>query len=160
MCCFSHIKQFQQPPCYIGVLSCNIELVVGKISYVGPFYISYMAPDPYHLSVQGEETWEEGTLMGALMLFFKCDQVWQKGTYSLSNCVTLWTHSLKMLKDISLKFSQATVICCWYLVCKILCHRPPKKKFMSFRFAFELLLASHVAFPLLAISLFSHASMC
>jgi len=43
------------------ILSCNIELCVGKL--VALDYISYAAPNPYHLSVQDEET-QEGTLMG------------------------------------------------------------------------------------------------
>ena len=45
-------------------MNCNIELCLGKISYVAADYISYMAPDPYHLSIQDEETRQEGTLMG------------------------------------------------------------------------------------------------
>jgi len=38
-----------------------------------------------------------------------------------------------MLKDISLKFLQATLLCCWYLLYKMRLHRPPIKKVMSFQ---------------------------
>ena len=62
-----------------------------------------------------------------------CDPVWQKGTYSLSNCVTSWAHTLKVLKDISLKFLQASLLCWWSLVWKMHCHRPLVKQVMSFQ---------------------------
>ena len=45
--------------------------------------------------------------------------------------VYLWVHSFKMLKCISLKFSQDTILCCWSLVCKMYWHRPFSKKVMS-----------------------------
>ena len=63
--------------------------------------------------------------------FIKCGLVWQKGTYSLPNRVTLWPHRIKRLKYISLKFSQITLLCCWSLVCKMHWHRPCRKKVMS-----------------------------
>ena len=46
----------------------------------------------------------------------KCDLVWQKETYSLSDCVTLWAHNFKRLQCISLKFSQDTLYAA-YLWC-------------------------------------------
>ena len=60
-----------------------------------------------------------------------CGLVWQKGTYSLSNRVTLWPHRIKRLKYISLKFSQITLLRCWSLMCKMHWHRPCRKKVIS-----------------------------
>ena len=60
-----------------------------------------------------------------------CNPVWQKGTYSLSNCVTLCANSSKKLKGVSLKFLQASLLCCRSLVCKMHWHRPFRKKVVS-----------------------------
>ena len=61
------------------------------------------------------------------------DPVWQKGTYSLSNCLTLWAHSLKMLKDISLTFWQGIIYYAggiWHAKCIVIV---TWKKVMSFQ---------------------------
>ena len=61
----------------------------------------------------------------------KCDPVWQKGTYSLSNCVTLWAHSFKSLHGISLKFLQAILLCYWSRVTKKHWHRLSRNQVTS-----------------------------
>ena len=43
------------------------------------------------------------------------------------------TDWLKMLKGISLKLSQHTLLCWWYLVSKLHWHRPSRKKVMKFQ---------------------------
>ena len=53
-----------------------------------------------------------------------CNPVSQKN--SLSVCVTLWPIASRSFKVFSLKFSQATLLCWWSLVCKI--HWPSKQK--------------------------------
>ena len=63
-----------------------------------------------------------------LGIIILCDTVWQKGTYSFSDCVILWAHNFKRLKVISLKFTQYTLLCWWSLVCKMHWHRPSRKK--------------------------------
>ena len=81
-----------------------------------------------------------------------------KGTYSLSDRVTLWPHRIKKLKYISLKFLQTTLLRFWSLVCKMHWHRPSRKKVMSSqsqksRKAISPLLSDRVTFHVEAIIL-------
>ena len=61
----------------------------------------------------------------------KCDPVWQKGTYSLSNYTTLRVCNFIIVADICLEFPQ-TILLWWYcIVCKHHCKKPFSKKVMS-----------------------------
>ena len=70
------------------------------------------------------------SIISSIIGMCKNQKLWPKKglSYSLSDCVTLCTHSFKKFKNIYLKFSQATLLCCRSLVCKIRWHTLPRKK--------------------------------